>query len=219
MQARVLLKLLAAFLVISTSFSAVAYREKSKRPQKRHNSERPLKSSKSKVRNGNKKKSKPLSKAKANTRRGEAKQIKPIEAPKQVVAKDTVKQQPGLEDVAVYQKIVAQLKSTLNLVNAAQLKPLLNAGGLEMKVMQTEGRYSPDGATKLLGLFFQNYKPVGFKLDHKGKTETGLGYLIGHYICNPTTQDKSQRQTIVQLYLVYKLRQNTVSIQTLELDN
>jgi hypothetical protein len=113
------------------------------------------------------------------------------------------------------------IRSAMLANNRGAVQNLLKPEGLEVKLMEDRGRYLPKQAVKLLDLFYQQYAPQDLKWVHKGKTKTGLYYLLGKVQCNTNGSTKPSTATKtaeVALYLVYKIKNSRVQIQNLELD-
>ncbi|MDK2909308.1 MAG: hypothetical protein PWR20_875 [Bacteroidales bacterium] len=67
--------------------------------------------------------------------------------------------------------------------NAKELAKVFNPA-LTFSVPGHDGIYSPSQAEGFLKLFFEDNKPVSFRVSHQGKSADGARFLIGILTCN-----------------------------------
>lgn len=151
------------------------------------------------------------SKSEKNTVRSRVKTESVPEPPKAEV-QAPVSKLPDLPVAASSQQIVASLNSG----SGEAIKGTLDDGGIELKILGNSGRYAPNEAAKVLDLFFSQYKPQSTAVLHKGKTKSGLTYMMGKMTC--TNLKDGNKPSEVDLYVVYKVNGNTISIRNLELN-
>lgn len=142
---------------------------------------------------------------------------------------DTVAKASATEPSQAQQKVAKEapiiIQEAILATNQTTMLKLLKPDGLEVNLMSNRSRYLPKEAIKLLSLFYQQYTPTSLKWVHKGRTKSGLHYVLGKLQCLTNigqakfNSPKSEAKTTeVALYLVYRIKNSQVMIQNLELD-
>ncbi len=142
---------------------------------------------------------------------------------------DTVAKTSATEPSQAQQKVAKEapfiIQEAILTANQTTMFKLLKPDGLEVNLMSNRGRYLPKEAIKLLSLFYQQYTPTSLKWVHKGRTKSGLHYVLGKLQCltnigqaKSSTPKPEAKTTEVALYLVYRIKNSQVMIQNLELD-